>query len=446
MAKVRNLVAAVACLGLLCAGPQNAALETWLKAYNAGDDAALTKIGDDSLAYAKDSREETGGLDLVRVENDDGSKISALLKEHDSSQLWRIKVQRDNANPSRFGHISYVALPVTQEQSLTALDRFATKLDARNEFSGVLAIAKGGVDIYNKAFGFADETTKAPVTLDTRFYFASQGKMFTAVSVLQLVEARKLGLDDPIGRYLTDYPNQDIARKVTIRHLLMHRGGTGEMGILEPQDGANRAWVRGIADIIRLNGTRGPAFEPGSKFDYSNYGYILLGAAIEKASGEDYYDYVQEHVFKPAGMTHTDFPLREVMGGIAVPYTRKNGELGSAMDQWPWRGTPAGGGVSTASDMLRFAAALKSGKLISPKILAEATSSALTPYGYGFIVSDGGNLPYWGHGGGAPGDSLVLDVYPTTNTTFVCMSNRDPPVCDRLAFNFLFRSPRASAP
>jgi CubicO group peptidase (beta-lactamase class C family) len=257
------------------------------------------------------------------------------------------------------------------------------------------------------------------------------------------VEAGKVNFDDPIGKYLVDYPNVEVAQKVTVRHLLAHEDGTGEMGLLEPQDGKNRAVVHSIAEIIALNGTRAPAFEPGSKFEYANYGYILLGALIEKVSGQSYYDYVEEHIFRPAGMTHTGYPLREAMGGVAIGYMRTDsGALRDSSHQLPWRGTPAGGGVSTAGDMLRFTAALTTGALLSPTLLAEATKKQTQWYGYGFISSDVDGFVYWGHGGGAPGNSLVLGYYPATHISFVCMSNRDPPICDRLAFNFLFRSPR----
>lgn len=96
--------------------------------------------------------------------------------------------------------------------------------------------------------------------------------MFTAVAIFQLIEKGRFALDDAVGKFLPDYPNREIAGKVTVRMLLAHTGGTGEMGILEPQDGANRAPVHSIADIMALNGARGPAFPPGTKWDYSNYG------------------------------------------------------------------------------------------------------------------------------------------------------------------------------
>jgi D-alanyl-D-alanine carboxypeptidase len=422
-------------------------LRGWLVAYNAGDTDSLKNfeehyLGNSDIAFAQDSREETGGFELVIVETSEPLKLSALLRERDSPVLWRVELERASADSDKLLRLNYRPLPQTQKQALTSLNAFGSRLTGRNKFSGVVVVEKQGKRLFGKAWGMADRAANIPVTLRTQFYFASQGKMFTAVSILQLVEQGRVSLDDPVGKYLTDYPNAEVAQKVTIRDLLTHSGGTGEMGILQPQDSNNRAWVRSIADIIKLNGARAPAFEPGTKYEYSNYGFVLLGAVIEKVSGQSYYDYVQQHIFRPAGMHHTGYPLREQVKGIAVTYTEFDGPLRPSADELPWRGTPAGGGVSTATDMLSFVTALNSGKLLSPAMLVEATSKHMHSYGYGFISSGYENLPYWGHGGGARGMSLVLDYYPTTKTSFVCMSNRDPPICDRLAFNYLFRSPR----
>ncbi len=323
-------------------------------------------------------------------------------------------------------------------EALKAFDSFAARLAAADRFSGVLVIEQNGKRLYGKHFGLADRENKTPVRLGTPFLFASQGKMFTAVSVLQLIEAGKVGFDDPIGKYLTDYPNEEMA-KVTIRQLLSHQGGTGDIGVLQADEGPNRTWVRTIDDLIKLNGKRAPAFPPGSKFDYSNYGFILLGALIERVSGQSYYAYVAEHIFRPAGMTATSFPDLKNMKGIARGYTKgSNGKLIPGADLLPWRGTPAGGGVSTAEDEVRFVEALKAGKLVSPPMLTEAIKQHTSWYGYGFISSGPDEFPHWGHGGGAKGNSAALSVYPSNNMTMVCLSNRDPPVCDRLLTSLHF--------
>ncbi|HVO48760.1 MAG TPA: serine hydrolase domain-containing protein [Steroidobacteraceae bacterium] len=430
--------------------PNTEILKSWLSTFNSGDSEGLETfqqryLGDSDIRFARDSREESGGFDLIRIEADDPLKLTALLRERNFPSTWRLTIAREDVNAPKLKTLRYEALPVSQSEALAALTGFADRLAAADEFSGVVAISQHGQSLLARAWGLADREHRTPVRLDTPFLFASQGKMFTAVAVFQLVEKGRVSLDDPIGKYLTDYPNAEIARKVTVRELLGHQGGTGDMGVLEPGDADNRARVHSIDDIIKLNGSRGPAFEPGTRVEYSNYGYVLLGALVQRVTGEAYYDYVERHIFRVAGMAHTSYPRRENMRRVAVGYTSDDGKpLHPSTDWLPWRGTPAGGGVSTAEDMLCFAAALNAGKLISPEMLAIATTRQPHAHGfaYGFISSAVDGFPYWGHGGGAPGNSLVLDYYPVTDTTFVCMSNRDPIVCDRLAFNYLFRAPR----
>ena len=105
-------------------------------------------------------------------------------------------------------------------------------------------------------------------------------KMLTAVATLQLVEAGKLALDEPVGKHLRGYPNREVATRVTVRHLLTHTGGTGD--IFGPEFDRNRLQLREHADYVQLYGSRAPNFAPGSRFEYSNYGFVLLGAIIER--------------------------------------------------------------------------------------------------------------------------------------------------------------------
>lgn len=452
MKRIAICAASAACF-ILCtaAAPIDATPQAWIKAFNAQDTKALKALGDDNADYDRDMFEETGGLDLVRVEKDNGKDIEAVARERLSPAMsQRLLLTRDAKNPARFSDIRLHGEPLASAaDAVAALDGFARRLLRKDEFSGIILVRQDGRDLYAKALGYADAAKKVPNTFDTKVFFASQGKMFTAVSIFQLIEKGRVSLNDTVGKFLPNYPNREVATKVTVRMLLAHTAGMGDMGILQPEEGANRAKVHSLADIIALNGKRAPEFPPGTKWDYSNYGYILLGAIVEKASGMDYYDYVQRNIFDRAGMTHTGYPLRENMAGIAVPMWTKNGKLISAMDMWPWRGTPAGGGVSTAGDEARFIAALNGGKLISKASLDLATHApggfGFKPgngFGLGFIESGANGLKYWGHGGGAHGDSLVLSYYPKIHVTFVCMANREPPACDRLAANYLFHWPR----
>jgi CubicO group peptidase (beta-lactamase class C family) len=268
-------------------------------------------------------------------------------------------------------------------------------------------------------------------------------KMFTAVATLQLVEAGKLKLDDPIGKHLPDYPNKEVAAKVTVRHLLTHTGGTGD--IFGPEFEEHRLGLREHRDYLKLYGSRGLTHEPGARFEYSNYGFVLLGALIERVSGGSYDDYVGDHVFGRAGMRSTgSLPESVDVPDRAVGYMRSSPAGGAWVpntDTLPWRGTAAGGGYSTVGDLLRFAQALGSGTLISKATLAEATRPHQQQYGYGFEVRGEGPLRSYGHGGGAPGMNGELRVFPQLGYVAVGLSNLDPPAASELVEFFALRMP-----
>jgi D-alanyl-D-alanine carboxypeptidase len=297
---------------------------------------------------------------------------------------------------------------VVPDDPLAALSAYADELAGDDEFAGAVLVARHGKVLLEQAWGLADRDAGTPNTPDTKFRLGSMNKLFTAVATLQLVESGMLALDDTIGEHLPDYPNKEVAAKVTVRHLLTHTGGTGD--IFGPEFERHRLKLREHDDYVRLYGLRGLLHEPGERFEYSNYGFILLGALIEAVSGESYYDYVHEHVFRPAGMTATgSLPESHEVPKRAVGYMKPFGA-----DTWrpntgwlPWRGMAAGGGYSTVGDLLRFAEALRSGKLISKESLEAATRPYKQQYGYGFGVQGEGRFRSYGHGGGAPGPRAV---------------------------------------
>ena len=322
---------------------------------------------------------------------------------------------------------------------MAALSARAGELARTDEFSGAVLVARNGEVLLEDAWGLADRESGTPNTTDTKFRIGSMNKMFTAVATLQLVEAGKLALDDPIGTHLPDYSNQDLASQVTVRHLLTHSGGTGD--IFGPEFERNRLALRDHRDYVDLFGSRRPGFEPGSRFEYSNYGFILLGALIEAVSGESYYDYARNNVFHPAGMTSTDsLPETQNVPDLSIGYMRVGDGWEPNTDTLPWRGTAAGGGYSTVGDLLRFAQALSSGTLISPTTLAEATRTHQQGYGYGFTIGQD-PVPNHGHSGGAPGMNGDLRVYPELGYVVVTLSNLDPPAASALADFFTLRMP-----
>ncbi|MDP9208736.1 MAG: beta-lactamase family protein [Actinomycetota bacterium] len=346
------------------------------------------------------------------------------------------------ATPKPSSAVNLVLHRMTQAQALAALTDHAAERAHAGEFSGAVLVTRHGKVLLQDAWGRADRKAGVANTPATRFRIGSMNKMFTAVATLQLAEAGKLKLDDPIGAHLPDYPNKEVAAKVTVRHLLTHTGGTGE--IFGPEFEEHRLQLREHRDYLKLYGSRGLTQEPGARFEYSNYGFVLLGALIEQVTGGSYDDYVRDHVFRRAGMRSTGARPESVdVPDRAVGYLRASpgSDWAPNTDTLPWRGTAAGGGYSTVGDMLRFAQALDSGRLISTATLAEATRPHQQQYGYGFDVQGQGRLRSYGHGGGAPGMNGELRIFPELGYVVVSLSNLDPPAASELVEFFTLRMP-----
>ena len=430
--------------------PARLALEAWLEAFNTHDRARLEAFRDRyQPTFDVDGmlgfHAQTGGFRLLRHEPSAPGSAQALLQEAGSDTVARVTVTLAEGKPLALD-IEAVERPadlriprLDQAGAIAALAAQADAAVAEDAFSGVLLVARGDEVLLQRAWGLADRAAGTPVTLDTRFRLGSMNKMFTAVAVLQLVEAGRLSLEGSVGQSLPGYPNADIA-KVTIRQLLTHAGGTGD--IFGPAFDQHRLSLKTHDDYVRLYGTRGPTHPPGQAHEYSNYGYVLLGAIIERASGLAYEDYVARHVFAPAGMHDTGALPEDVdVPGRARAYTRKDGAWVDAADTLPYRGTAAGGGYSTAADLLKFARALRAGTLLSPASLAEATRRQTPWYGYGFMVGQRHGVAGFGHGGGAEGMNASLGIFPAQDTVLIGLANLDPPAAERLVDYYTARMP-----
>ena len=231
---------------------------------------------------------------------------------------------------------------------------------ARNgDFSGVVLVARGGVPQFVRAYGMADGEAGRANDLETAFNLGSINKFFTAISMRQLAAAGKLDLDSSLARAWPDYPNQDVAKRVTIRQILEHRSGI-QGNIFGAPPGKTRHDVLTLNDYFQLFKDQPLAFEPGTQQQYSNAGYIVLGLLVERLSGESYYDYVRTHIFAPAGMTRTgSWKFDSLPANTAIGYTKE----GRNTELLPGRGSSAGGGYSTAHDLLRLLNALREHKI-----------------------------------------------------------------------------------
>ena len=322
---------------------------------------------------------------------------------------------------------------LTDEQIAESLGGFVDRLAARDAFSGTVLLAKGGKVLLTKAVGIANRDFDVPVTLDTKFNLGSMNKMMTAVACMQLVEAGKLSLDDPIAKYLGEdwLPKVDKS-KVKVRHLLTHTSGLGSY-FTEEWDRASRALYRTVDDWKPLVSEETLAFEPGTEWQYSNTGMLIAGAVVEKASGSDYYAYVREHITGPAGMVNTDcYELDKANRKIAVGYEKEVGADGAVvwhnnLYQHVVRGGPAGGGYSTVEDLFRFDQALRGEKLVKRASLDQLWRAypelSSEGYGLGFGVERSPVGAIVGHSGGFNGISSVLSMYLDAGWTIAVMSN-----------------------
>lgn len=428
---------------------------TWLEEFNSGDKVkfqAFLEANYPDQAKHIDGvmgfRKMTGGFDLKKVEKADATISVGIVKERDSDTFARFALEVEPAEPHRIKKLDLNVIPTPAEfviprmsevDAVAALRSEIERRVAADGFSGTAMVTKNGKTIFSGAYGFADRDKKVKNELGTDFRIGSMNKMFTAVSTLQLVQAGKLRLNGTVGEYLPDYPNKELAAKVTIHHLLTHTGGTGD--IFGPEFDKHRLELRTLEDYVKLYGQRGLEFEPGSKWDYSNYGFLLLGVIVQKVSGQDYYEYLRQHVYAPAGMASTDsLPEEQVVAKRSVGYMKEPGSESwkPNADTLPYRGTSAGGGYSTVEDLQRFADALAKHKLLDARHTDLLTTGKVDTgggdkYAYGFMDRTSGGVRSYGHGGGAPGMNGELAIYPQSGYVVTVLANIDPPAAQRIA-------------
>ena len=350
--------------------------------------------------------------------------------------------------------------PAEMARAVQTLAQAETDAD---RFSGAVLIAKDGKPFYSQAFGMADIAARKPNTLKTRFRFGSMGKMFTEVAIMQLAQAGKLDLKAPIGRYLPDYPNPEVARTVTIDELMTHSSGLGD--VFNARFDAHQGELRDPKDYVALFGPDPPLFPPGTRQAYSNYGFMVLGRIIEAASGQTWDDYLQAHIFGPAGMTGSgDRPDSSPVPNRAIGYWAVNGgpqvvtpkataRLRGTPARPPggdgyitYRGTPGGGGYSTVGDMLRFADALIGNRLLDAEHTRLLTAgTTILPSGkstgYDFSTPTQEGRRYLGHEGAAAGQSGSLRIFAPEHYIIVVLANRDSPAAQTIATFVSERAP-----
>lgn len=392
-----------------------------------GRGAALRVIGKDKFALNTDAQ-----ITFMRDASNTVTEMIIDWVERDREQLKREALHASPVEPPKGAS--------NDAELVKELDAYLEQAVAKDAFSGAVLVAKDGRPLFRKAYGSANKDKSIANTVDTKFDLGSMNKMFTAVAIAQLAERGKLSFTDTIGKLLPDYPNKAIADKVTVHQLLTHTSGMGSYFNEKFQAKLNN--LRTVSDYLPLFADDPLAFESGSKWQYSNSGFVVLGLIIEKVSGQSYYEYVREHIFKPAGMMNTDHYEREKdTANLAIGYTKmgESGRLDPAAPRRantpmrPLKGSPAGGGYSTVDDMLKFSLALRDHKLLSEQYTAIVTGGKVETgmpgrkyaYGFGEEVAEGRHII--GHNGGGPGIGANFDIFPELGYTAIILGNYDPP-------------------
>lgn len=315
-----------------------------------------------------------------------------------------------------------------------------------DHFSGAVRISQEGTTLFESAVGYANRAWRVKNEIDTRFRVASISKMFTAVAVLQLVDRGVVGLDTAVVDAL-DLHNSTIPKATTVYHLLTMTAGIADW--FDESGDWEAVWAelcrthpiylfRENKDYLPLFLNKPPLHPLGTKHQYSNASYILLGLLIETVTGQSYFDFVRQNVFAKAEMHHSDYiALDGISEQVAEGYIRQ--EDGSWLRNI-YSVTPSaagdGGATSTVRDLTRFSRALRGGKMLSP----EQTRAMLTPqvvedeepfrgydwmYGFGnFFILQEGEVVRWGHTGEEDGVSGRLYHYPQHNIDVAILGNQ----------------------
>ncbi len=363
-------------------------------------------------------------------------------------------------------------IPMNKENWTLVFEDYANKiLDPKMVPGAIIALAKDGEQIYEHAFGYSDVELQQEITLDTVFGIGSITKSFSCIAILQLEEAGKLSVTDPVVTHLPQFRfgDEEASGQIAIHHFMSNSSGIPPLSslfgamrrsiegdpdyshFLPPFDTKSiqeLAYIDTYDDLLAYLSASGLSLlgGAGSQFSYSNDAFGLLGAIIEKVSGMPYEVYVKKHILEPAGMTNTGFSISDLPEDTAIStlYTKRLTDGKPELFASPyWLDAPAqraaGFLKSTARDMLRFAEIFRTGGCAGDvRILSEVSvTQMMTPhigidsfihYGYGLFITPsphyhGGSLVE--HSGGIKGVSAQMHFLPEAGITGIVLINAD---------------------
>lgn len=389
---------------------------------------------------------DAGGVDLVDARSDPRQPglLQLAVKARRGGRMAVWVLAADPAHPELLAQAAafpmedptlYAAWPKDAVSGPALKQRVETTLDQlvrTTDFSGCVTVVDARETIVDACRGLADRRFGVPIDRQTRFHIASIGKTFTAVAIAQLVEAGKLSWDATLDSLVPEYPDHATAKTITVWQLAHHTAGLGDFMV--PEFFAHRERFVDPLDYLELIARQPKVGEPGKEWNYSNAGYVLLGRIIENVSHENYFDYIQRHVFTPAGMTASGFDSPEdVTPKLAVGYFHDGlFSTGWKTDAYKagFKGSPAGGGYSNNTDLVKFARALRDGTLLKPATLAKMFDDAV-PAGPGaYAVGFGDRLSHGrhirGHAGSIEGTDANLQMVWENGAAVVLTSNEGP--------------------
>jgi CubicO group peptidase (beta-lactamase class C family) len=316
------------------------------------------------------------------------------------------------------------------------IDRYLSGWAGLERFSGNVLLAKNGKIVFQKSYGSADIEHDVANRPDTVFRIGSITKSFTGLAVLQLEERGLLKVEEPLTKYLPETPGEWKA--VTLHHLLTHTSGVPDISKAPPY--SNHSDPLRIDKTLKEMAGKPLDFEPGSRFTYSNSGYMILGRVIEKVSGKKYEEYLTANILRPAGMNHSGLDHNEpVVKHRASGYVVRSGALANAVREEMMGPFSAGGLYSTAGDLLKFDRALRGEAILKKATLDKAftprVKAAFPPpfndpnahYGYGWLVSNVAGHRSIGHGGWVSGFVTDFTRYPDDDMVLIVLGNIEGP-------------------
>ncbi len=363
--------------------------------------------------------------------NPEEFRANAYLTSRNTGFVYRaeLTISSDNLSRLRFRAESYEPENLnkpSEQEAIKMLSSYIDQLDSKDVFSGAVAISKNGKLLMQKAVGMASKRFNEPNNINTRFNLGSMNKMFTAVTLLKLVEQGQLSLTDKVSKLLNITPKNALFNQIEVQHLLSHSSGVGAIHCEQGDVSITKSWTDCIEEISAIDVN----FTPGSQYRYSSDGMFIVGLLIEYLTNNNYDDVIKKELLVPADMLSTEcldlqYPVNNA--AIGYYYHGKKQQWRNNLFIHNRKGDPAGGCYSTVGDILKFANALLTNKLLSPELtnlaLSAKTQFGAERYGFGFIVQLINGQKVVGHNGSFPGVSSQLDMNLTNGYNIVVLSN-----------------------